>query len=241
MTAARHSPTRGCWELQIAGGGGAEGGGISSFDALVLAVPDTALGAAAVRSIGTAGASDEAARRTTRCRDELRLNEHAEWTAPPSSRALGPTLSAWSSRPGPHLHAVLSVHCPGALSTLPTLEKCESRQATEPSISARLLAIVQTRDHLIRKESKEREHTKHTDSYAGRRGRAGGPRHPRRQPRRCRTPRSARRTSHLPTAPHMSPHISTAPCAQKRGRDCALYIVRASTEPQRAALDTELG
>ena len=120
MTAARHSPTRGCWELQIAGGGGggggdggggggggAEGGGISSFDALVLAVPDTALGAAAVRSIGTAGASDEAARRTTRCRDELRLNEHAEWTAPPSSRALGPTLSAWSSSPR------------GALGTLP--------------------------------------------------------------------------------------------------------------------------
>ena len=152
-------------------------------------------------------------------------------------RLLPPGLSARPSRPGPHLHAVLSVHCPGALSTLPTLEKCESRQATEPSISARLL------DHDADPGSphQEREHTKHTDSYAGRRGRAGGPRHPRRQPRRCRTPRSARRTSHLPTAPHMSPHISTAPCAQKRGRDCALDIVRASTEPQRAALDTELG
>jgi len=158
VTAARHSPTRGCWELQIAGGGGggggdggggggggAEGGGISSFDALVLAVPDTALGAAAVRSIGTAGASDEAARRTTRCRDELRLNEHVEWTAPPSSRALGPALI--STRCSRYTAPVLSVHC----------RLWRSANHARPPSRASLhdcLIMRQSRDHLIRKESR---------------------------------------------------------------------------------------
>jgi len=149
------------------------------------------------------------------------------------------------SRPDAHLHAVLSVHCPGALSTLPTLEKCESRQATEPSISARLLDHDADPGPLIRKAHSILSIRKPTqaaeaeqEALATLAASLDGVVRP--DPRdgphiSPQLPTSPHISPHLPTAPHMSPHISTAPCAEKRGRDCALDI--ACTEPPRAALD----